>query len=90
MPHSTSAVKRAVGEPCWVGQWAAGWLHRATRYNGHMRVKENMPADEQLKRERAAFFGRMEAIARRANVPDQEAEKLIADAAGETRARRSA
>jgi prevent-host-death family protein len=43
---------------------------------------------EQWKRQREAFFDRMEAIARRANVPEQEAEQLIADAISEVRAAR--
>ena len=32
---------------------------------------------EQWKREREAFFDRMEAIAQRANVPEEEAEQLV-------------
>jgi len=43
---------------------------------------------EQWKRERSAFFDRMEAIARRANVPEQEAEQLVAEAIREVRATR--
>ncbi|HLZ70309.1 MAG TPA: type II toxin-antitoxin system prevent-host-death family antitoxin [Dehalococcoidia bacterium] len=43
---------------------------------------------QQWKRERAAFFDRMEAIAKRANVPEQEADQLVADALHEVRSAR--
>lgn len=45
---------------------------------------------EQWKRERDAFFDRMEAIARRANVPEEEAEQLVEEAIREVRAERRA
>src|SRR5579885_959594 len=60
----------------------------ATGYNGDMPADKHRPADEQWKRERAAFFERMQAIAEQANVPEQEAEQLVADAVREVRAAR--
>lgn len=74
MPHSTSPVKRATE-----------WPYRVSRYNGGMRVDKHQSADEQWKRERAAFFDRMEAIAKRANVPEREAQRLVADGIVERR-----
>lgn len=40
---------------------------------------------ERWKRDRAAFFDRLEAVAQRANVPEQEAEQLVAEAIREVR-----
>ena len=45
---------------------------------------------QQWKRDREAFFERMEAIGRRANVPEEEAEQLVAEAIREVRAERKA
>lgn len=44
----------------------------------------------QWKREREAFFDRMEAIARHANVPEKEVEQLVTEAVREVRAARRA
>src|SRR5438132_7993108 len=45
---------------------------------------------QQWKRDRNAFFDRLEAIGRRANVPEEEDEQLVADALREVRAARQA
>jgi prevent-host-death family protein len=44
---------------------------------------------EQWKRERLAFFDRMEAIGRQANVTEEEAEQLVAEAIRQVRAERN-
>lgn len=43
---------------------------------------------EQWKKDREAFFDRMEAIGRQADVPEAEAEQLVAEAIREVRAER--